>query len=116
MEFTAVLAVLMVDEFPAAAEWYERFFGRAPDRRPMDSCAEWQVTGGGAVQVLGTATATGRGTVVLGVEDVDAHAAELALRSIDTEVFTTPDGAFRLATTSDPAGNTVVLARPLPGS
>ena len=116
MQFTNVLAVLMVDDYPAAAAWYERFFDRGPDRRPMDSCAEWQLADGGAVQVFGNAAAAGGSTVVLGVDDVDARATDLARRGIDAEVSTTPNGAFRLATTTDPAGNTVMLGQSLSGS
>jgi predicted enzyme related to lactoylglutathione lyase len=115
MQFTNVLAVLMVDDFPAAAAWYERFFDRAPDRRPMDSCLEWQLAEGGAVQVFG-GPAPGGTTVVLGVDDVDACTAELASRGIELAVFTTPNGAFRLGQVDDPAGNTVMLGQPLPAN
>jgi hypothetical protein len=67
--------------------------------------------------VYGSPGSAGGTTVVLGVEDVDARAAELATRSIDAAVATTPGGAFRLATTTDPAGNTVMLGQSLqPGS
>src|SRR4051812_14005864 len=48
-----VLAMLMVDDFATALPWYERLFDRAPDRRPMSTCAEWQLTDGGSVQVFG---------------------------------------------------------------
>ncbi len=111
MEFTNVLAVLMVDDVPTAAAWYERFLGRGPDRRPMETCAEWQVAASGAVQVFGDAKGAGASTVVLGVDDVDARAAQLAERGIEAQVLTTPDGQFRLASSTDPAGNTVLLGR-----
>ena len=88
MQVANVLAVLMVDDFETAAAWYERFFGREPDRRPMASCAEWQLASGGSVQVFGSPEGAGGSTVVLGVDDVDARAAELAARSIEAEVFT----------------------------
>ncbi|WP_448611509.1 VOC family protein [Geodermatophilus sp. URMC 60] len=111
MEFTDVLAVLMVDDFPTAAAWYERFFGRGPDRRPMATCAEWQLADSGAVQVFGNPAGAGGSTVVLGVDDVDARAAQLVDRGIEAQLFTTPDGQFRLASSTDPAGNTVLLGR-----
>jgi predicted enzyme related to lactoylglutathione lyase len=115
VQFTNVLAVLMVDDFDTAASWYERFFDRGPDRRPMDSCAEWDLAAGGAVQVFGKGPTSGGSTVVLGVDDVDARAAELAGRGIEAEVYTTPGNTFRLATTTDPAGNTVMLGQTLAG-
>ena len=111
MQVTNVLAVLMVDNFEVAALWYERLFGRGPDRRPMASCAEWQLAEGGGVQVFGAGGSPGGTTVVLGVDDVDARAGELGERGIHVDVFTTPDGQFRLAAVSDPAGNTVMLGQ-----
>ena len=115
MEFTDVLTVLVVDDFSTALPWYERFFDRAPDRRPMSSCAEWQVTDAGSVQVIATGRQAGGNTVVLGVADVDGAAAELTGRGFELEVFTTPDGQFRLASTQDPSGNSVILGRRLTG-
>ena len=111
MESTKALAVLAVDDFPTAAAWYERFFGRGPDRRPMETCAERQLADSSAVQVFGNPGGTGRSTVVLGVDDVDARAAQLAERGIEAQLFTTPDGQLRLASSTDPAGNTVMLGR-----
>ena len=111
MQISNVLAVLMVDDFESALLWYRRFFDREPDRHPMATCTEWQLAGGGSVHVFGTAKGAAGTTVVLGVDDVDARAAELSARGITAEVFTTPDGNFRLASISDPAGNTVMLGR-----
>ncbi|MGY1774754.1 VOC family protein [Geodermatophilus sp. SYSU D00804] len=108
-----VLAVLPVDDFLAAESWYRRLFDREPDRRPMSSCAEWQLTDGGAVQVIALPDAPRGVTVVLGVDDADARAAELTARGIEPRLFTTPDGQFRLASCADPAGNTVVLGQTL---
>jgi predicted enzyme related to lactoylglutathione lyase len=112
VQFTNVLAVLMVDDFEAALPWYTRLFDREPDRRPTPTRAEWQVAEGGSVQVFGTAGVVGGTTVVLGVDDVDAGAAELAGRGIPGEVFTSSDGQLRLASLRDPAGNVVMLGAP----
>ena len=113
MQLSNLLAVLPVDDFPTAEAWYRRLFDREPDRRPMDTCAEWQLTDGGAVQVITLPGAPRGTTVVLGVDDADARAAELTARGVDAQLSTTPDGAFRLAACTDPSGNTVVLGQVL---
>jgi predicted enzyme related to lactoylglutathione lyase len=113
MQIVNVLAVLMVDDFVTAAAWYERLFDRGPDRRPMATCAEWQLGPGGSIQVFQEADQAGGTTVVLGVDDVDAHVTHLTGRGFVLHVFDTPDGQFRRAAIQDPAGNTVMLGQPL---
>ena len=65
MEFDNVLAHLDVGDFDGALSWYEKFFGRKADRRPMDGTAEWQLSAGGGIQIYRDAGAAA--TVVLGV-------------------------------------------------
>ncbi|PWW21469.1 hypothetical protein JD79_00601 [Geodermatophilus normandii] len=79
----------------------------------MATRAEWQLTDGGAVQVIALPDAPRGTTVVLGVDDADARAAEPAGRGVDARLSTTPDGAFRLAACTDPSGNTVMLGQVL---
>src|SRR5690349_22197808 len=110
MAFTDVLTVLMVADFDTATPWYERLFGRPPDRRPMANCAEWQVTSGGSVQVYQDPGHAGGATVVIGVDDVDAHVRECAGRGFAFTVADTPGAQFRLATSEDPAGDPGVLS------
>jgi predicted enzyme related to lactoylglutathione lyase len=113
MAVVNVLPVLMVEDFDAAVTWYEALFGRAPDRRPMDGCVEWQLAGSGGVQVYRDAESAGGSTVIIGVDDVDAYVAELGGRGIGAETFDVPSGQFRLATIQDPAGNTITLGQQL---
>ena len=51
MSFTNVMATISVTDFEGGVTWYERLFGRSPDRRPMDGLAEWHFVKAGAVQV-----------------------------------------------------------------
>lgn len=113
MSIVNVLTTLQVDDFDTAVRWYETLFGRAPDRRPMDGLAEWQLTPGGGVQVYLNAAAAGATTVVIGVESLDTHIADLGGRGIGAEVFDVPSGKFRLATLQDPAGNTLTFSESL---
>ncbi len=113
MTILNVMPELMVTDFDAGVAWYQTFFGRAPDRRPMDGLVEWQLTGGGGVQVFRSADSAGTSNLTIAVDDVDAQVADLADRGISAEVFEAPSGRFRLATIQDPTGNTIRLAQDL---
>jgi predicted enzyme related to lactoylglutathione lyase len=114
MEFENVLAHLDVGDFDGALSWYEKFFGRKADRRPMDGTAEWQLSAGGGIQIYGDSGAAA--TVVLGVEDVDNTLVEINGRGISVAVDETLSGKFRLAFVKDPAGNTIVLSSQPPAT
>jgi predicted enzyme related to lactoylglutathione lyase len=116
MAIANVLPTFRVADLEAAVSWYQAFFGRAPDRRPMTGLVEWQLTEGGGVQVFHAADSAGTTNVTISVDDVDAHLADLAGRGISAEAFDTPSGQFRLATIQDPAGNIITLAQDLGGS
>jgi predicted enzyme related to lactoylglutathione lyase len=109
-----VLTTLTVSDFDAAVAWYEQLFGRPADRRPMDGLAEWQLSPTGGVQVYRGAEEAGASAVVISVDDIDAHTAELARRGFQLETFDTPSGLFRLATIEDPAGNAITFSQALP--
>ncbi len=113
MTILNVMPELMVADFDAGVAWYQTFFGRAPDRRPMDGLVEWQLAGGGGVQVFHSADSAGTSNIAIAVDDVDAQVAGLVDRGITTEVFEAPSGQFRLATIQDPAGNTIRSAQEL---
>ena len=112
MGITTTTTVLNVADLELAVAWYSDLFGREPDRRPMEPSAEWDLTESSAVMVYADADAAGT-TLIIGVDDVDAHAAELYEREIVLEPSTVPSGQFRLAELADPSGNTVTFAETL---
>jgi Glyoxalase/Bleomycin resistance protein/Dioxygenase superfamily len=105
--------VVNVTDHELGVAWYSDLLGREPDRRPMDGCAEWQLTATSSVMVYGDTDAAGGGHLIVGVVDVDATAAELYEREIVLEPFTVESGQFRLADIDDPSGNTVTFAQTL---
>jgi predicted enzyme related to lactoylglutathione lyase len=113
MTVVNVLPVLPVGDFDAAVAWYESVFGRAPDRRPMNGCAEWQLAQSGGVQVYRSDAGAGATTAIIGVDDVDALVGQLAGRGLTLEPFNVPSGQYRLALIQDPAGNTITFAQDL---
>ena len=108
MKFENVLAHFDVDDFDEALSWYEQFFGRPADQRPMDGTAEWQLSSGGGIQIFRSAGSPA--TVVLGVADVDNIVSEIVGRGIEAAVDEKLSGKFRLAFVKDPADNTIVLS------
>jgi hypothetical protein len=88
-------------------------FGREPDHRPIEGGGEWQLADTCAVMVYADAEAAGGGHLIVGVSDLDAHAAELYEHEIVLEPYSVPSGRFRLAELSDPWGNAVTFAETL---
>ena len=82
MPITAVLAGVAVADFDDALAWYERLFGRAADRRPMDGLAEWHSPAGGALQVIHDGDRAGRGVVTLSADDLTGVVAGIEARGL----------------------------------
>lgn len=112
MAITQISAEMMVSAHDVAVAWYERLIGRAPDRRPMNGLAEWQVTDTASIQVFADTSKAGSSIVTLGVDDLDEHARPLVERGLELDRQTTPRGQL-LGSISDPDGNLVVFAQDL---
>ena len=108
---TSVMAVVTVANFGAGLEWYERFFGRGADQRPMEGLAEWRLTDTGVVQLVHDPERAGHALLTLGVPELDETIMTLASRGVSTgEVV---EGVIaRIASITDPEGNTITLAQP----
>ena len=113
MGITTITTVLNVADHELGVAWYSDLFGREPDRCPMQGSADWQLTDSSAVMVYADAEAAGGGHLIVGLSDLDAHAAGLYEREIVLEPYTVPSGQFRLAELSDPSGNSVTFAETL---
>ena len=116
MSYVNVLPSLQVSDFESTVDWYQRLFGRAPDRRPMDGCVEWQLAATGGLQIFRNPEHAAPATVIIGLDDLDTEVAELGRRGISAEPYDVPSGQFRLAQLQDPSGNTVVLSQDLTSS
>jgi hypothetical protein len=113
MGITTITTVLNVADHELGVAWYSDLFGREPDRRPMDGSAEWQLTETSTVMVYADADRAGGGNLIVGVTDLDAHAAELYEREIVLEPHPVPSGQFRLAELANSSDNTVTFAQQL---
>jgi catechol 2,3-dioxygenase-like lactoylglutathione lyase family enzyme len=103
VSITHVFAGLAVSDFAAARAWYERLFGRPPDRQPMPEDAVWHLSGTGLVYVVGDAARAGHALLTLAVADLDGYLTELAGRGLMAE---SGEGRARLR---DPDGNMITL-------
>ena len=109
MAVAHLLAVVPVTDLEAAAAWYERLSGRAPDNRPMPTLAEWRVTDTGWVQVHVDADRAGRALLNLAVDDLAAHLDQLRSRGLSPAEVQTASKGVQLASATDPDGNVVTL-------
>jgi hypothetical protein len=109
VSITSVMAVVTVRDFDRGISWYERFFGRPPDARPMDGLAQWHPIGNAAVQLVQDSDRGGQALVTLGVDSLNGLIAELAGRDIN--VGDVIEGVIaRITSVEDPEGNVITLA------
>jgi hypothetical protein len=108
-EIKNVLAEVLVTDHTAAVEWYAALFGRPPDRRPMDGLAEWQLNGGGGLQVFEQADGAGSSVATLVVDTVTPVVDHLEAIGITTDMQTVSSG-FAIAGVRDVDGNTLTFA------
>ena len=109
MAVTHVFAGIPVDGYEQALAFYERLFGRPPDRFPTDHEAVWQLTDTGLIYVVTDPARAGTGLLTLIVDDLDAWVAAVSDRGIDVGEPVTIPGAVRRATIADPEGNRITL-------
>ena len=121
MSTERVNAILPTRNFAASSAWYERLFGRAPDRCPSTSCAEWMISAGTAIQLQDGASMSAapdslpHGAVGIVVADLDSALAALRQRQIDVAAPQRATRYVRFAPVADPDGNTVTFVESVAG-
>ncbi|NVD46052.1 VOC family protein [Qipengyuania atrilutea] len=111
MEVTNVFVSIGVADHAAGCDWWSTLLGREPDRRPVASCCEWDLTDSVLFQVLDNPKQGSVDTVSLRLEDLDAEIARLrgqGLAISDPELVPGFD-TLRIANLADPDGNTINL-------
>ncbi len=109
LDVSSVLAGVAVSDMDQAVAWYTAFLGRGPDALPMPPLADWHFSGGYTLQIVLDVERAGGSTVTLNVADIQAAAANLASRKMTVEVDDTTSDKVKLATVTDPDGNSVTL-------
>lgn len=109
MATTHVFAGVAVTDLTVAGPWYERLFGRRPDRYPHEREAVWNLTAQGSVYVTVDSERAGAGLLTFAVSDLAAEVARLrAAGIIGDEHVSDGDGPRRLEL-RDADGNLVKL-------
>ncbi|SDS38367.1 VOC family protein [Microlunatus soli] len=104
-----LLAVLAVSDIAQGREWYSKLFGREPDNNPMDTLVEWQVTGGGWLQVTEDPVRAGHGLFNLAVSDLDEGVREVREMGLQAGEIVEANKGVRLCPISDPDDNRIQL-------
>ncbi|WP_324752033.1 VOC family protein [Roseovarius sp. Pro17] len=96
--------------FDAQTAWWTIFIGRAPDRKPMPSCQEWDLTPSVLFQVLDSPD-NGPTDVSLRIDDMDKEIARLRKVGVDVPDPQDVEGfdTLRWSAFTDPEGNKVNL-------
>jgi glyoxylase I family protein len=109
MSIEHVLAVVPVADLEAAKPWYEQLFGRPADNQPMESLAEWRVTGNGWVQLTHDADRAGSALLNFAVDDLEQHRSEVSGRGLSPAPVETVTKGVQLSAIRDPDGNLITF-------
>jgi glyoxalase superfamily protein len=109
MAIATVFANMSCRDLAVSAPWYEKLFGKPPQRRPMPSLAEWQFTESAEVQLHENPSNAGHSVLTLGVMPIDPERNRLEAAGLEPGPVEEADDYF-LVRLRDPDGNLVVLA------
>ena len=78
----------------------------------MDEVVEWQLEGGGGLQIYAAPARAGQGSCTLIVSDIDDIANRLAVSGIASDVQPARNDRVDTIMVNDPDGNSIAFARP----
>ena len=110
MTITNALASLAVRDLTKSAEWYEKLLG--PGSRPMPGVVEWQLDGGGGLQVYSAPDRAGQGSCTLVVSDIDELAQLLLSTGLAPDAEPVRNDRVDTVMMKDPDGNSIAFAAP----
>jgi hypothetical protein len=111
MDVANIFASIGVSDHAIGCDWWSTVLGRGPNRRPMPSCCEWDLTDRVLFQVLNNPKQGAVDVVSLRLDDLDAGIARLRGEgfSIDDPQKVPGFDTLRIAPIADPDGNTLNL-------
>jgi catechol 2,3-dioxygenase-like lactoylglutathione lyase family enzyme len=118
MAITELFAGVAVADFGAMLPWYQRLFGKPPDFFPHEAEAVWRVTDHAWVYVVAVersvAERAGGALLTILVDDLEDQVAQLTERGLPIGPINVLPGAAPKVEISDPEGNRITFAQPLP--
>jgi len=110
MTITNALASVAVRDLETSANWYETFLGSG--NRPMPEVVEWQLDGGGGLQVYQGSDRAGRCSCTLIVTDIDETARQLRESGVAPSAEPSRNPRVDTIMIQDPDGNSIAFSRP----
>jgi|SRR5687768_7476048 predicted lactoylglutathione lyase len=110
MTVTNAFASLAVRDLEASARWYAVLLGEGS--RPMAEVVEWQLEGGGGLQVYESRERAGQGSCTLIVADIDEIAEQLRTSGLAAEAEPARNDRVDTVMVKDPDGNSIAFAMP----
>ncbi len=110
MSIVNTLAGVAVFNLEESLDWYQRLLGRPPDRRPIESVAEWTFGNGGGIRLFEDSERGGTSSVTLIDTDIDARIGDLTKQDIEIRSTATTENS-RVAMITDPDGNQIMFAQ-----
>jgi hypothetical protein len=109
MTIATVFAHVSCSDLAASARWYERLFGKPPDRRTMPGLVEWQFSDSAEVQLYEEKEHAGHSTLTLGVLPIEPERKRLIEGGLQPgPIEETKD--FFIMQIRDPDWNRIVFA------
>src|SRR3974390_983127 len=105
MSITNALAGLAVRDLGASAQWYEQILG--PGCRPMPGVVEWQLEGGGGLQLYEGHERAGKGSCTLIVDDIQEIASQLRRSGVAADAEPVRNDRVDTVMIKDPDGNSI---------
>lgn len=111
MDVSNVFVSVGASNHEISCEWWSTALGRGPDRKPMPSCYEWDLTDRVFFQVLDNPEQGAVDTVSLRLANLEAEVARLREAGIAVEDPQAVPGfdTLRMTQLRDPDGNTLNL-------
>jgi hypothetical protein len=110
MTVTNALASLAVRDLEASSKWYGTLLGEGS--RPMAEVVEWQLRGGGGLQVYAAPDRAGQGSCTLIVSDIDEVAEKLHESGLAVDARPSRNDRVDTIMIKDPDGNSIAFAMP----
>jgi len=110
MTISNAFASLAVRDVAASTQWYERVLG--PGSNPMAGLVEWQLEGGGGLQIYDAPDRAGQGSCTLIVSDIEEIAQQLRTTGVAANAEPVRGDRADTVMVQDPDGNSIAFAMP----
>jgi len=109
MGIETIFAHVSCSDLQTSLAWYQKLFGRPPDRSPMPGLVEWRFTESAEVQLFEDKTHAGHSTLTVGVLPMEPERERLVKADLRPGPIEAADHFF-IMRLRDPDQNLVVLA------